>query len=723
MTLRASTRAAAAGALVWTIYGFVLFSYFYVGIVVLNITHPLVIAALWIALPHFLGYAVAGALAGLLVWSMAAGLLKLWPRARVPDARRQFIAAATASLIVASMAAFAYWSAPAPRNWSLFAAGGLLLAAVVADVWQVRGARWLAVMSDPWIVSFILVGIPWAWTRIAVPDLRTYLMVALGVVVAWAAVAAIARVTVDRYVGHAWHPLMRRSVAFAGIILAVGAISVGGNSLFVGVITRAPGGNGAAPQTSGLEARPPIAPAPSAASRPDVVLIVMDTVRADHLPMYGYTRDTAPFLTRLAEDATVYSRAVAASNMTLTSHASLLTGQYPRRHGAHYLPPRAPKGQPVAASTETMAELLAAGGYRTAAVVANQWYLDAMWGMAQGFQYYDDRALIGIGQAESAALLQSALARFLPWAIPSESWRQFRRGDDITRDAVRQLDGLATSGAPFFLFLNYMDAHHPWVPPPPYDTRYPGGNPRYTLLDFNRIRNEVVGRQRDIAPEERAAMIAAYDGGLAYVDRQIEAVAARLGELGRLDNTLFIVTSDHGEAFGRHALIGHGKTTAESQTSVPLLVKFPWQQSGRRVDVVASHVDVLPTVLSTAGLALPSAIDGQDLATIDAHPDRTVVAEAFRSPYFLRFGSSIRMAETAVYSGTHKLIIKETGEQSLFDLSSDPSETRDLFAAEPLVAAAFGTRLDRWLAAVPSASRSTPDQATQDRLKSLGYVR
>jgi len=694
-----------AGSLVWTIYGLAFFSYFYLATIVVNISDRLVVAPVWIALPHLVTYAVTGAVAGPLTWLVMNRIFRALPADRAPDAGRQVVAAATASVILTIMVAVTFWSASASRDWILFAVGVLLLAGVLAYAWQSRRGRWLATIGDPWIACFILAGIPWAWTRFAIPRVRTYLIVAVVVVLGWAIVSAVARVTIDRMVGRAhWGPLARRSLVFAGGLLAAAAIALGGNRLLAA-------GPGELP------------PATSQASGPDVVLIVMDTVRADHLPIYGYSRDTTPFLRRLAERATVYTRAVAASNMTLTSHASLFTGQYPRRHGAHFLLPEAPKGRPVPESTDTMAELLASAGYRTAAIVANHWYLDAAWGMAQGFQVYDDRPYIGIGAAGNAGLLDSVIARVAPWAFPKESWRDFRRGDRITRDALTQLDELAAGGSPFFLFLNYMDAHHPWVPPPPYDTLFPGGNPQYTLFHFDRIRREIVSGKRDVAPAERDAMMAEYDGGLAYVDRQIETVVSRLAELGRLDNTLFIVTSDHGEGFGGHDIIGHGKTTAVSQTSVPLLVKYPQQQSGRRVDVLASHVDLLPTVLAATGLQAPAEIDGLNLASIETHSDRFVVAEAYRNPFFIRIGAAVGMAETSVYLGTLKLVFRETGEQRLFDLSADPLETRDLSAAAPDMAAALGTRLDRWLARMPAAPGNKPDQATLDRLKSLGYVR
>jgi arylsulfatase A-like enzyme len=462
---------------------------------------------------------------------------------------------------------------------------------------------------------------------------------------------------------------------------------------------------------------------------PNVVLIVLDTVRASHVSFMGYARDTTPFLRSLARDASVFSRAIASSNMTLPTHASLLTGQYARRHGAHYQPPEFSTGRPVADAIDTLAERLAAKGYRTAAVVANQWYLDDAWGMAQGFEAYDDRHYLGLTSPGNVALLAPAIAQVAPWALPRDSWRDFRRGDEITRAGLTLIDDFTAARAPFFLFLNYMDAHHPYLPPAPFDARFEGRDDAVSLFEYDRLARAVMRKHRGLTGAERDALLSQYDGAIAYVDDQIRIVAERLESAGQLDNTLFIVTSDHGETFGEHSLIGHGLSTTLEQTAVPLLVRFPRDdgedRAGAEVSAWASHVDIVPTALAAAGLPLDAELDGVDLATLTNDTARAVVSEAFQSPYYADVSSDIGRPETALFFGTHKLVVRHSGDHLLFDLSQDPGESSNVRESDHTGAARLDAQLQAWLDRVPrfDARGSRPDQRTMDRLKSLGYVR
>ena len=700
------TRAALGGAAVWAIYAVAFFFHFYIGGILVNASRVVVTGLqAQIAATHLVVYAVAGAVATALLWV----LLRAVARHRVEAPIDRSATFGTASLLLTLLLSLGLFSTGTANDRIAAVIFAILLGAVVA-----RGVGWarmtgVTAIGDPWAVCFIATGIPWTWSRMNAPSLAMKIAVAVAGVAAWVAVSYLLGRTIERHrLLAGWTALGRRTVVVGTAVACLSTVVVARQWL-----------------RAHDQVRLPDTRQVPAAAMPNVVLIVMDAVSAKHVSFHGYERDTTPFLREMAREATVFSRAVASSNMTLPTHASLLTGQYARRHGAHYAPPEFPKGRPVAAASDTLAEQLAAKGYRTGAIVANQWYLDRAWGMAQGFEAYDDRHYLGLNSPANAALLGTALARLVPPVIPLDTWRDFRRGDDVTRAAARLLDDFVNAQAPFFLFLNYMDAHHPYLPPAPFDTRYPGRADVLSLFDYDRIAGEVMRRGREITDVERAALVSQYDGAIAYIDRQVAAVAGRLAALGQLDNTLFIVTSDHGEAFGEHHLVGHGLSTTLEQTAVPLLVKFPGPQTGKVVRSWASHVDIVPTVLAAARLPADPAVDGVDLATLTNESSRAVVSEAFQSPYFAEVGAELGQPETAVFFGDHKLVIRIAGDQQLFDLAADPGESRNLHSADDAVTMALDAELGAWLARVPrfDARGSRPDKDTLDRLKSLGYVR
>lgn len=294
-------------------------------------------------------------------------------------------------------------------------------------------------------------------------------------------------------------------------------------------------------------------------SRPDVFLVVLDTVRADHLSLYGYQRATTPKLEAFARDAVVYRNAIAPDTWTPPSHASLLTGLRPTEHGVRYAKER-PGGGVYAldASVPTLAERLHAAGYRTAAFLGNDGYLDAVFGLARGFETYRSS---GMRHADQL------VATVVPWL-------RRRRGRSV------------------FLLLNVMDAHEPYEPPPPYDRMFPG------RLD-RPVERHVVGLP---GAEETAHYLSQYDGELRYIDDRLDEILAALRETGRYDNALIVVTADHGELFGEDGRWGHGGEPVPALVHVPLIVKYP-HGAGRGVEEKpASLLDVAPTILAELGL-------------------------------------------------------------------------------------------------------------------------
>jgi arylsulfatase A-like enzyme len=464
----------------------------------------------------------------------------------------------------------------------------------------------------------------------------------------------------------------------------------------------------------------------AAAKCPNVLFVVLDTVRADHLSVYGYERRTTPWMENFAGEATVYTRASAVSNFTLPAHASMFTGLYPRSHGAICFPPGRSYGLPLAARYQTMAEILSGRGYLTMGVVANVAYVNPEFGLDQGFEVFDARWPVQCLPDRGDHYLRRGMRRLLNhYRSTGQYDRRTRRAEKITDEALNLLEGASRQRRPFFLFLNYMDAHEPYVPPAPYDTLFPGKNREITYERYLEIVDEVFGRGEPMTEEERAHLVSQYDGGIAYLDSQMQRLVERLKELGRYGNTLIVITSDHGEAFGEHNFVGHLQSLEEHQLRIPLLIRRPRQPAGERVERLVSQVDLLPTILDAAGIAAPNHVQGRSLLQPEAEGRDVTFAESYIDGDIRRLRPDYPERELAVLSGNLRLISQSNGEIQVFDLAADPGENHNLYRPEEERARELLAQLDRWLESMPLQVEATAelDPKTLERLKALGYVR
>ena len=471
----------------------------------------------------------------------------------------------------------------------------------------------------------------------------------------------------------------------------------------------------------GVPSLPPLQPR-AASGRPNIVLVTMDTVRADHLSLYGYARDTTPFLKEFAKGATVYEEAVASSNITLTTHASLFTGLYGSWHGAHLAPPEFPVGLPLSSRHPTLAEVLSASGYRTMAVVANVGYLGPGCGLTRGFQ---TSHVLAPAVASLQLLLRSHLCPLVDALVSSDELSAVSsRAEEVNQTVSALLVQAKRDAVPFFLFVNYMDAHYPYAPPAPFNTIFPGRNRSLRYRAYRAMRFHVMVGDRGILPEEREHFVSQYDSAIRYLDSQLARLVSQLKDLGLFQNSLIVITSDHGEAFGEHNRIGHSHSAYESEVHVPLIIKYPYQAQPRVIGTLVSQVDVMPTVLSALGLQSPAQTQGESLQDVDHDTSRFVMSESFPNnqgnPRFVGF---MRM-DRAVFSGTMKLIASGNGGRELYDLSHDPEEISNQYRPDSGVAAALGAYLEDWLKRRPSGSNDNEklDEETLRRLRSLGYV-
>ncbi len=342
-------------------------------------------------------------------------------------------------------------------------------------------------------------------------------------------------------------------------------------------------------------------------ARPNIILVTLDTVRADHLSLYGYARQTSPHLEALAKRGVVFENAIATTSWTLPSHASIFTGLLPHQHGADWY-------MPLNTRRWTLAEVLASWGYETAGFTSNFVYGEAGWGLAEGFDEYEDNRgflLHNLGTLRVGVRIIDPFYR--RWVLPDSFER--RDATDMNRDIRRWVEH--RSHQPYFLFINYFDAHDPYLSSPA-DARRFGTLPPGVIRE---ARYGFEGRGSLHLPEaDRQAMVAGYDDSLATLDR---ALADLLGSLSRLpdwENTVLIITSDHGEGLGEHGGYYHGLDLYNESVRVPLIVLGRGVPHDLRIPSVVSTLDVFPTVLRFAGEENASRSALQNFWTPGAEP-------------------------------------------------------------------------------------------------------
>lgn len=371
----------------------------------------------------------------------------------------------------------------------------------------------------------------------------------------------------------------------------------------------------------------------SVEDRPNVLLLVLDTVRARSLSLYGYGRKTSPVLEELASEGVTFEHAFATSSWTLPSHASLFTGRYPFELSADWLT-RLDDRYP------TLAEAFRGAGYRTGGFVANLMYAGRESGLARGFSHYEDWPLspgrILEGSSLGFFILNNPrVRRALGYA---DNWtRKSTRA--VSRDLLRWLDRQPRD-RPFFAFLNLYEAHEPYLPPPPFDTAF-GPLPAPSARAIVHARR-ADGQRRDkhrVSATEGADEERAYDGAIASMDAEIGRLLDALEERALLRETIVIVTSDHGEHHGEHGLYLHGHSLYSEVLHVPLVVVYPGRvPAGVRIEMPVSLRDVPATLTDLAGIT-STGFPGRSLRSLltttgpqGDDPGSPVLAEVWPAP-------------------------------------------------------------------------------------------
>jgi len=402
--------------------------------------------------------------------------------------------------------------------------------------------------------------------------------------------------------------------------------------------------------------------------KPNVILITLDTTRADHIGCYGYSGGKTPHLDALAERGILFEQAATSSPLTLPAHCSILTGMYPTYHGV-----RINGNTALSEEQTTIAEVLSAQGYECGAFIG-AFVLDGRWGLNQGFQHYDDQFDLKKYKHLDLGAIQ-------------------RPGDLVMNAALNWLEGQKNN--PFFAWIHLYDPHTPYEPPEPY-------------------RSEFGSR----------SLVGLYDGEIAFMDEQIGRCVAWLEKNGLDRNTILILIGDHGEGLGSHGEGTHGYFIYDYAVHVPFIAVTPFEGlQGIRVSSQVRAVDVFPTLLELARTEPTAKIQGRSLLRLMFRPEKTEEGYAYAesmSPN-LQFGwSPLHSLRTPRY----KYIDSPRAE--LYDLEQDADEQTNLFQNDPGIVRKMKAELERLMAetsqGAPTPQAANLDKETMERLSALGYI-
>jgi len=495
-------------------------------------------------------------------------------------------------------------------------------------------------------------------------------------------------------------------------------------------------------RTQPIEIRPRSAGATEKEGPPTILLIVLDTVTAGHMDLFGYDRETMPGLTHFAHvDCSVAAKMMATAPSSLPTHASMFTGLYPGAHGAHkpFLadtePPR--YAYPIRPDVTMMAELLAAAGYRTVGISANFGPLSSF-GIDRGFAEFDvgpSDAYLAIDRSWlSGGILGTTIRTFILEHLPEPlAWRArlfgrhepgYKRAAEISDLALHAIENDRSEN--LFLFLNYFDAHAPYLPVKECDELFAPRPPELTWRGFpdDAYKHYLRGGP-PIGAEEIDYLRGQYDAELLYLDRELGRLLEGLRQSERFEESLIFVVSDHGEAFMEHGWLRHSQALYEPQISVPLLVKIPASASSPPEDVSDfQFVDIFPTVCRYLGVQPPNPMDGSAWAEERDFALSELFCH-FCQPMF-RGEEAIdprREEAQAVRIDRWKVIRSTRGETEVYDLITDPAESRNVLGRHPEVERRALEILDARTLHVSTAS---PDDAETPellrRLQSIGYL-
>ena len=464
----------------------------------------------------------------------------------------------------------------------------------------------------------------------------------------------------------------------------------------------------------------------------NVLLITVDTLRADRLGCYGYDRAETPNIDGLAEKGVLFENAVSPIPSTLPSHSSIMTGLYPHQHGVrdnavYYLPDEA----------ETLGEVFSNEGYETAAFVS-AFVLNSRFGIDQGFGLFDEELDEPI---EKPGKERPDLPAYTRWWMERKAKPFQRSAEHAVEKAagwLREVTGGDSAGAasePFFCWVHLFDPHMPYNPPEQWLNRFPDLSDGAMDGTMDCVHAQVKANKGKLKPEHLVQMAGRYDAEIAYTDHWIGRLLAVLDETGARDRTIVVFTADHGESFGEHIglFFEHNASVYDETLRVPLIVAPPSLKiPGTRNRSLTSLVDIFPTMLDLAGIDLPGGLPGRSLFGHVENEERIVYLEALCSEQAMPSPIHYR----GVRSLTHKLFRvvenKSKGRRAwgFYNIAEDPGEKRDIKKTRGADFAMMEEALRRYLE-LGRESGGTPanfwplqdDEERIEKMRALGYIK
>jgi arylsulfatase A-like enzyme len=449
---------------------------------------------------------------------------------------------------------------------------------------------------------------------------------------------------------------------------------------------------------------------------PNVLMIIIDSLRADHLGSYGYARNTTPNLDSVARQGVRFENAISQAPWTAPSVASLFTGLYPSVHGLDggisWGPGKETAGgnlpfaiqKALSSGQLTLAEALRQGGYRTAGFVSNV-YVNSILGFSQGFEVFNDE--------HEDYMNNVAMAK--------------RRAGDTNAHAFSWLEEKLEE--PFFLMVHYNDAHWPYIPPSPYGIEYIESYdgdlaPRDTGVVVKKKGKPLT----NLGPGDLAYIVGLYDGEIAYMDHNLGKLLERIDSLDLKRDFLTVITADHGEEFLDHGSSSHGYTLYDELIRVPMILRYPGRLKAVDIKTQVRLIDVMPTILELVGISIATELQGRSLVPLLDGQEGPGPADALSEATLGEPMKSLRSdnGQKLIYSASDD-------DMMLFDLNNDPKEQVSLIRKNPSLAESLKAKLDRWVE-VNQAERTAlhgeeqPAQEVvlnaeiQERLKALGYI-
>jgi len=455
--------------------------------------------------------------------------------------------------------------------------------------------------------------------------------------------------------------------------------------------------------------------------RPNVLLIVMDASRAPHMSALGYERPTTPNLDRLAAEGVLFEQAISPGSWSLASHASLFTGLHVSKHGAH----DEHKYLSDVPENVTLAQRLKAAGYTTWAHCENEW-VGPQTGLDRGFDTFTRRVPNNLRE-KLLRYANKVWARVSGTVDSGAHW--------ATLCAKRFIRQAARADRPFFMFIQYLEPHASYRLPRGWRHKFLSPHiPYREAIQINQDPYAYIAGEVEMTEQDFAIMRDLYDSEIAYMDSRIGELVDYLDSRGLRENTLVIVTADHGENLGDHNLLAHKFCLYETLIHVPLLLRMPGTiKENQRVSYQVQTHDIVPTIYELAGLKIDARIQAKSLLRKESKREFTIAEKMLpnlskfeeRFPHFDTTHLNRRLK--AFRTERYKLIWASNGRHELYDLQTDPYETYNLINELPDIASELEARLMEWCNSFEPANTLEDDVPEMDeqvveRLRSLGYL-